>query len=883
MNIASDLVGGFLRALKVIIAAALAVALAPRSAEAVDLVEWTCEGVCGGSPANGIVPAPPDRSTYGWVATRSNSPRNLELPGVGGIGAGQGAPTTGTRIRSPLFQASSGQPLTFFFNYVTSDGGTYADYGWVRLLNASGDPVALLFTARTTQGGNTVPGFSMPVPTATLSPSVNPIRPGGPQWTPLGTDSGRCFRTGCGYTGWIQSSYTVPTAGAYRLEIGTVNWADEQYQSGIAFSTVSIGGTAISDVAQAIASETGACQTAAPGAAFPLPLGIVARTASGAPAANVAVSFVVTAFQNAGATLSASSVTTDSSGRARVNATANGVTGGPYVVTARLANGAPTTFKLVNLAGAGTRPVCDGEPLRALAPTAQQPLTFAFRVDANTPRLRVVTSGGTGNANLRVQLAQAATGDPQQLLAKNTLCDRSGPSNEEECIIDNPTPGSWTAVVSSPSSASNVDFCPKCSSAPQPETVRLQKDQAFTLSPSTLSNESRRFFIIVPEGARGVSVRTGGGSGNANLLTRFGEPPFGTRVDCTRTGPTNDETCALGDVAGTLYIEVRGAPNFSGLTLTASWTEPPPPSVGPVTAHDLNGDGYGDLLWRNGTAGRSYAQLRTPNGVLSEGDLFVSNQWRVTHSADINGNGRADTLWYNDLTGESYYWVSDTSGVRAASQATLLRDPNWRITHTGDFNADGTDDLLWNRADTGETHVWLMLAGADGVPFAPVGFRRTLLVSREWNVVATGDIDNDGTDDLIWFNSVTGETVYWHMSGLVPFRQGTLLVDRNWFVVAAGDLDADGRSELLWYNPILRNNYYWSMNFLGTGPASQGTLLIHPEWRITGTTDVDGDRRDDLLWRNDATGESFLWYMNGPVPVRQQSLLVNPAWRVINR
>lgn len=229
------------RVSKSALAAAMAFALVPSLGVAVDLTGWTCEGTCGSSGANGVVIAPPDGATYGWVATRNNGPTGLALPGVGGTGT----PTTGTRIRSPLFTASAGQPLTFYFNYVTSDGADFADYGWVRLLDASGTQVALLFTARTTTGGNTVPGFSMPVPAATLTPPATPIIGGGPNWTPLAGDSGQCFATGCGYTGWIQASYTVPAAGSYRLEIGTVNWNDANFQTGLAFSTVTVGGTPI--------------------------------------------------------------------------------------------------------------------------------------------------------------------------------------------------------------------------------------------------------------------------------------------------------------------------------------------------------------------------------------------------------------------------------------------------------------------------------------------------------------------------------------------------------------------------------------------------------------------------------------------------------------
>jgi hypothetical protein len=241
MNKGSFVSGAHSRASMKVLAAAMVTVLAPSVAGAVNLTGWTCEGTCGSSGPNGVVIAPPDGATYGWVATRSDSPTGLALPGVGG----SGSPTTGTRIRSPLFTATAGQPLTFYFNYVTSDGAGFADYGWVRLLDASGTQVALLFTARTTTGGNTVPGFSMPVPAATLTPPATPIIAGAPSWIGLGSSSGTCFNTGCGYTGWIQASYTVPTAGSYRVEIGTVNWDDGNFQTGLAFSTITIGGTPI--------------------------------------------------------------------------------------------------------------------------------------------------------------------------------------------------------------------------------------------------------------------------------------------------------------------------------------------------------------------------------------------------------------------------------------------------------------------------------------------------------------------------------------------------------------------------------------------------------------------------------------------------------------
>jgi len=167
----------------------------------------------------------------------------MGLPGIGG----SGGPSSGSRIRSPVFRGKAGQALTFFFNYVTSDGSGYSDYAWARLLDTNLNEVALLFTARTTQGGDTIPGFSMPSPAATLIPASTPIIAGGPLWSPLGESSGACFGNGCGHTGWIQALYTLPAGGRYILEIGVVNWNDSSYQSGIAFDGVLLDGQDIQE------------------------------------------------------------------------------------------------------------------------------------------------------------------------------------------------------------------------------------------------------------------------------------------------------------------------------------------------------------------------------------------------------------------------------------------------------------------------------------------------------------------------------------------------------------------------------------------------------------------------------------------------------------
>ena len=210
---------------------------------------WTCQGTCGTLGADGVVTLGPSGNPYEYVTTNGSSVTGL------GLSVGGGTEKNGSLLTTSTFSASVGDPLNFYFNFVTSDGGTFADYAWVNLVNASTLSSLLLFTARTNQSGSAVPGFNMPpvAPGVAINPSVVNVTPGGgvqggPTWSPLGSWSGFCFLgpgKGCGYTGWVGSSYTITATGNYFLTFGVVNWNDEEYDTGLAIDNVTVAGTPI--------------------------------------------------------------------------------------------------------------------------------------------------------------------------------------------------------------------------------------------------------------------------------------------------------------------------------------------------------------------------------------------------------------------------------------------------------------------------------------------------------------------------------------------------------------------------------------------------------------------------------------------------------------
>ena len=211
----------------------------PASASSIIPSGWTCTGSCGSLGPDGVVVAPPGGSGYTFVTTTGGS------DGVGQL-SGVSDGTNGSLLETGVFSANGIDQLVFDFNYVTSDGSQYADYAWAALVPQGGGASTLLFDARTTPSGDTVPGFGLPpLPSGlTLTPPSTPIIPGGPAWSPLGSYSGLCYDAGCGYTGWIQANFT-PAAGNYTLQFGVTNSLDTNYDSGMAIAGATIGGVDI--------------------------------------------------------------------------------------------------------------------------------------------------------------------------------------------------------------------------------------------------------------------------------------------------------------------------------------------------------------------------------------------------------------------------------------------------------------------------------------------------------------------------------------------------------------------------------------------------------------------------------------------------------------
>jgi hypothetical protein len=197
------------------------------------------EGVAGEGTSNGDVGDSPTGNEYVYVTTAGSD--------YFGAGLGLGGETNGSELTTDAFTADAGDSLEYYFNYVTSDGSGFADYAYAYLNNEDTNTQTLIFNARTTTSGDTVPGFGLPAidPAVQLNPASTPIVDNATNWSELAGDSGDCFDAGCGSTGWVQSIFAIADAGNYSFTFGVVNWDDQSFDSGLAISGLTVGNTVI--------------------------------------------------------------------------------------------------------------------------------------------------------------------------------------------------------------------------------------------------------------------------------------------------------------------------------------------------------------------------------------------------------------------------------------------------------------------------------------------------------------------------------------------------------------------------------------------------------------------------------------------------------------
>lgn len=337
-----------------------------------------------------------------------------------------------------------------------------------------------------------------------------------------------------------------------------------------------------------------------------------------------------------------------------------------------------------------------------------------------------------------------------------------------------------------------------------------------------------------------------------------GELSLGVAVEGAVVTVNDGEVWLQGDAGGLLVVRALEAWDADGRSLPARFQRTPEGFSVRVDDSDARYPIEIDPLYTTASW--------TASGQTWDGDFGVST---VT-AGDVNGDGFDDVMvgvsGYGGGTGRAYVYLGGASGLSSTAATTLNGESlasgfGYSVSGAGDVNSDGFDDVIAGAygysSSTGRAFVYLGSSSGTSTT-ANRTITGAASTSLGQSVSGAGDVDGDGFDDVIVgaYNYGSGTSRAYVFSGSSTGLGTTATTtltgeapsdDFGITVSGAGDVNGDGYSDVIVGAPYHDYSGGKAYVYSGHGPV----------------TDADGDGVDASLDCDDAdasVGAATPWY-----------------------
>ncbi|MFT5684919.1 MAG: hypothetical protein ACI8RZ_005864 [Myxococcota bacterium] len=327
-------------------------------------------------------------------------------------------------------------------------------------------------------------------------------------------------------------------------------------------------------------------------------------------------------------------------------------------------------------------------------------------------------------------------------------------------------------------------------------------------------------------------------------------------------------------------------------------------------SHDLNGDGYRDVVLAsgfNGTTCEENSRIYWGDGtdVLDGVTELPTSGARDVQIADIDGDGRRDLLFGGategcedglDASPALIFWNSNGSFASDDVTKTGTQDV-WEVD-VGDIDDDGEKDILLcrHRSDDSYSTSSIILWG-DGREFN--GY--TELATSGCADQLLEDLDGDGLLDIVFANYRDDSgyeptsTVYWNDDNRFETATTESLATTAAWSVQGADIDRDGDVDLVFgaLADLSNDKELWELDtliFVNEGGTYADPIALEtPGSPHPAVADLDSDGRMDVVVAGYRTNDAFpnhrvidsyiYWGGDGYSEKGRTSLETDGAWQ----